>query len=215
MKKLLVTLSALTLVLSFAACGKQDVPPVTTDDTTVSSADTTTDTTEATTEATTAPETPDAGTNAALEVLNKIWDAYPADNKFSSFGGDMESAVMDAPGAVTLDAATLDRSLGFPQDSIDKISAGASLIHMLNTNAFTCGAYRVKDGEDTAVLAEAIRANIQARHWMCGYPETLRILTVGDTMISMFGNSDLIDAFVEAAQSVYTDLEIVVNEPIQ
>lgn len=27
MKKLLVTLSALTLVLSFAACGKQDVPP--------------------------------------------------------------------------------------------------------------------------------------------------------------------------------------------
>ena len=47
MKKLLVTLSALTLVLSFAACGKQDVPPVTTDDTTVSSADTTPDTTEA------------------------------------------------------------------------------------------------------------------------------------------------------------------------
>lgn len=230
MKKLLVTLSALTLVLSFAACGKQDVPPVTTDDTTVSSADTTTDTTEASKEttvssdtdaavtegtATSAPETPDAGTNAALEVLNKIWDAYPADNKFSSFGGDMESAVMDAPGAVTLDAATLDRSLGFPQDSIDKISAGASLIHMLNTNTFTCGAYRVKDGEDTAVLAEAIRANIQARHWMCGYPETLRILTVDDTMISMFGNSNLIDAFVEAAQSVYTDLEIVVNEPIQ
>lgn len=293
MKKLLVTLSAFTLVLSFAACGKQDVPPVTTDDTTVSSADTTTDTTEAskettvssdtdaavtegtatsapetsaaeettkateatateapvtsettkapaettettpaattettpsateatteatTEEATTAPETPDAGTNAALEVLNKIWDAYPADNKFSSFGGDMENAVMDAPGAVTLDAATLDRSLGFPQDSIDKISAGASLIHMLNTNTFTCGAYRVKDGEDTAVLAEAIRTNIQARRWMCGYPETLRILTVGDTMISMFGNSNLIDAFVEAAQSVYTDLEIVVNEPIQ
>mgnify|MGYP004504785637 FL=1 len=50
---------------------------------------------------------------------------------------------------------------------------------------------------------------------MCGYPETLRILTVGDTMISMFGNSNLIDAFVEAAQSVYTDLEIVVNELIQ
>ena len=50
---------------------------------------------------------------------------------------------------------------------------------------------------------------------MCGYPEPLRILTVGDTMISMFGNSNLIDAFVEAAQSVYTDLEIVVNELIQ
>lgn len=65
------------------------------------------------------------------------------------------------------------------------------------------------------MLAEAIRTNIQARRWMCGYPETLRILTVGDTMISMFGNSNLIDAFVEAAQSVYTDLEIVVNELIQ
>lgn len=204
---------------------------MTTADTAGSSADTTTDATEASQEttvssdtdaaatestATSAPETSATEeTNTALEVLNKIWAAYPADDKFSSFGGDVESAVMDAPGAVTLDAATLDRSLGFPQDSIDKISAGASLIHMLNTNTFTCGAYRVKDGEDTAVLAEAIRTNIQARRWMCGYPEPLRILTVGDTMISMFGNSNLIDAFVEAAQSVYTDLEIVVNELIQ
>lgn len=204
---------------------------MTTADTAGSSADTTTDATEASQEttvssdtdaaatestATSAPETSATEeTNTALEVLNKIWAAYPADDKFSSFGGDMESAVMDAPGAVTLDAAALDRSLGFPQDSIDKISAGASLIHMLNTNTFTCGAYRVKDGEDTAVLAEAIRTNIQARRWMCGYPETLRILTVGDTMISMFGNSNPIDAFVEAAQSVYTDLEIVVNELIQ
>lgn len=208
---------------------------MTTADTAGSSADTTTDATTDATEAsqettvssdtdaaatestaTSAPETSATEeTNTALEVLNKIWAAYPADDKFSSFGGDMESAVMDAPGAVTLDAATLDRSLGFPQDSIDKISAGASLIHMLNTNTFTCGAYRVKDGKDTAVLAEAIRTNIQARRWMCGYPETLRILTVGDTMISMFGNSNLIDAFIEAAQSVYTDLEIVVNELIQ
>lgn len=137
---------------------------MTTADTAGSSADTTTDATEASQEttvssdtdaaatestATSAPETSATEeTNTALEVLNKIWAAYPADDKFSSFGGDMESAVMDAPGAVTLDAAALDRSLGFPQDSIDKISAGASLIHMLNTNTFTCGAYRVKDGED-------------------------------------------------------------------
>ena len=85
---------------------------MTTADTAGSSADITTDATEASQDttissdtdaaatestATSAPETPDAGTNAALEVLNKIWAAYPADDKFSSFGGDMESAVMDAP----------------------------------------------------------------------------------------------------------------------
>lgn len=289
MKKLLATLAALTLVLSFAACGKQDVPPVTTDDSTVSSADTTTGTpdesrettassdtdaaatedttteapatseteeaaktteatsteapttsettmatkpaettetspaettattteaTEATTEDTTAP-TPDASANTALDVLSKIWAAYPADNKFSSFGGDIESAVMDAPGAVSLDAATLDRSLGFPQDSIEKISAGASLIHMLNANTFTCGAYQVKDGEDAAALAEAIRTNILARRWMCGMPDTVRILTVGDTVIALFAKDGIADTFVEAAQSVYPDLTVVVNDPIQ
>lgn len=294
MKKLLATLSALALALTFAACGKQDVPPVTTDDTSVSTADTTTDTsaetkettassetdavategttdapatseteettkateateattteapvptetttapaettettpaentatapaeteatTEATSEETTAPETPDAGANAALEVLSKIWGAYPADNRFSAFGGDVDTAVMDGPGAMKIDAATIDRMLGFPQDSVDKIGACASLVHMLNANTFTCGAYRVKDGEDAAALAESIRANIQARRWMCGYPETLRILTVGDTLVSMFGNGKLIDAFVEAAQSVYPDLAVTVNEPIE
>lgn len=296
MKKLLATLAALALVLSFAACGKQDVPPVTTDDSTVSTADTATDapeesrdttassdtdatvtedtsteapatneaeeaaktteaaateapaasetttaakpaettetapaettattpaatedTTEATTEATedTAAPTPDTGANAALDVMNKIWAAYPADNKFAAFGGDADNAVMDGPGAVSLDAASIDRTLGFPQDSIDKISAGASLIHMLNTNTFTCGAYQVKEGEDMTALAEAIRTNIQARRWMCGYPETLRILTIGDTIVAMFGNGQLIDTFVEAAQSVYPDLTVVVNEPIE
>ena len=175
-------------------------------------------TAEATTEApaeTTAPATPDAGDNAALKVLQAIWNAYPADDKFASFGGDIESAVMDAPGAIKLDAASMDRTLGFPQDAVDKIDAGASLLHMLNANTFTAGAFRIKDGEDAAALAESIRANIQARRWMCGYPDSVRILTVGDTLVTMFGNNTLLDNFVEAAKTAYPDLTVTVNEPVQ
>ena len=51
MKKLLTALTALALVLSFAACGKQETPVQTTNDTTTAA--TTEVTTEAATEATT------------------------------------------------------------------------------------------------------------------------------------------------------------------
>lgn len=188
---------------------------VTAETTTEATAETTTEAPAETTAETTAPTTPDAGENAALKVLQAIWDAYPKDNKFASFGGDVESAVMDAPGAIKLDAASMDRTLGFPQDAVDKIDAGASLLHMLNANTFTAGAFRVKDGEDAAALAESIRANIQARRWMCGYPDSVRILTVGNTLVTMFGNNTLLDTFVEAAKTAYPDLTVTVNEPVQ
>ena len=50
-----------------------------------------------------------------------------------------------APGNFSMDDADLlDSSLGFPAAEAGKIDGAASLVHMMNLNTFTCGAFHVK-----------------------------------------------------------------------
>ena len=46
--------------------------------------------------------------------------------------------------------------------------------------------------------------------WMCGFPETLIIVTVGeDYVVSAFGNGQVIEAFKTAITTVYGDAAVV------
>ena len=89
-----------------------------------------------------------------LDVLNKVWDSYTDDDiaLTAPAGGDMSEANMkdDAPGNVALDDAdTVAYLTSFPADMVDKLDAAASLMHMMNANTFTCGAFRLKDAANT------------------------------------------------------------------
>ncbi len=155
MKKIATILTALALMLSFAACGKTDKKPDSTSD--ASQTENTTVTTEPTTD-TSAPETDAASDPKAL--LDAIWNNYKEDDKFPAAGGDYDEANMvdGAPGNVGLaDADSVEHLTGFPAASIGEIDAAASLFHMMNGNSFTCGAYRVKEGTDVDALAQSIR----------------------------------------------------------
>ena len=213
MKKIATILTALALVLSFAACGKTDKKPNSTSD--ASQTENTTVTTEPTTD-TSAPETDAASDPKAL--LDAIWNNYKEDDKFPAAGGDYDEANMvdGAPGNVGLaDADSVEHLTGFPAASIGEIDAAASLFHMMNGNSFTCGAYRVKEGTDVDALAQSIRDAIQGRRWMCGFPDKIVIATVDNYIVSVFGLEDLVDNFRDTMLAVYPATSVVFDEPIE
>lgn len=213
MKKIATILTALALMLSFAACGKTDKKPDSTSD--ASQTENTTVTTEPTTD-TSAPETDAASDPKAL--LDAIWNNYKEDDKFPAAGGDYDEANMvdGAPGNVGLaEAENVENLVGFPAGSIDEIDAAASLFHMMNGNSFTCGAYRVKDGADMDALAQSIRDAIQGRRWMCGFPDKVLVATVDNYIVSVFGLEDLVDNFRDTMLATYSATSVVFDEPIE
>lgn len=153
----------------------------------------------------------------ALTLLNTIWDSYGEEDKFPAMGGDFseENMVDGAPGNYGIeDASMLDYSLGLPEASASMIDGAASLIHMMNANTFTCGAFHVSSSDNVSAVADSLRENILQRQWMCGFPDKLIVITVGDYVISAFGNEELIDTFKTKTTSAYESAELVYEEPV-
>lgn len=193
MKKILSLAAVLALALSLAACGS------------AASSSSPAGSTAAT------PDIADATT-----LLTEIWNAHTDDQKFSVTGGDYDNMVDDAPGKVNPDNGdTMNNLFGFPADMADKVDDAASLMHMMNANTFTAAAYHVADSSELDNLTSALRDSIQSRQWMCGFPDKLVILTVGDYVVAEYGATDLCDTFKDYAVSLYPSAKVVYDEAIQ
>lgn len=191
MKKLFAALLALTMILSLAACAKDETPD-------------------------TNPDEPELVDSTAISVLETVWNAYDEDNKFAVWGGDYNTMVDSAPGAMDItDAATIEQLTVLPQDQLDKVDEVVSLIHMMNTNSFTAAAFHLVDRDSAADVAEALRNAVQAKHWMCGFPDQLVIFSVNGCLVSVFGLTDNIDLFRTALTAQYPDAVVLYDEAIQ
>ena len=187
MKRTLSLILALVMAVSLMACGKKD-------DNKGSDTDTPAD---------------------SLTILNKVWESYTDDEKFPAAGGDIENSVDDAPGAFNVsDTDSLEYLLSVPADDAALIDDAASLMHMMNANTFTCGALRVKNGDDAAKLAEDLRDAIQNKQWMCGFPDKLVIATLGNYVVSVYGDEELVNTFRDKLQAAYSDAAIAYDEMI-
>ena len=75
-----------------------------------------------------------------------------------------ENMTEDAPGTFGItDADELDRMLGFPAADAEKIDNAASIMHMMNANTFTCGAYHLKNADDVKSVAADLKENVMGR----------------------------------------------------
>ena len=154
----------------------------------------------------------------AVSLLTTVWNSYQEEEKFSVIGGDFseENQNMNGPGKYSLeDGAALDSTLGFPADSIAKIDDAATLVHMMNANTFTCGAFHVTNSNDFDSTAASIKENILNRQWLCGFPDKLVIASVDNYIVSMFGDTQLIDTFKQKLTTAYSTVEIICEEAIQ
>ena len=132
-----------------------------------------------------------AAPTSALNILETVWNTYGEDEKFAVAGGDFSetNAREDAPGVFDLkDRALVDSELGLPETAA--VDEAASLVHMMNANTFTCGAFHVT-------------SNIMQRQWMCGFPDKLVVAEVGEYVVTVFGADDLVDTFMTHLNGIY------------
>ena len=191
MKKLFALLLAAVMALSLVACGGNDTK---TDEPSGDQA---------------------AEITSALSLLETVWNDYSDDEKFSVVGGgpDAEQMVDGAPGAFDLsDRSLAEYHLVLPETA--EVDEAASLIHMLNANTFTAGAFHVASSSDVDSVVSDLKDNIMNRQWMCGFPDKLVILTLGDYVISCYGAEDLVDQFSEKVTEAFTDAAVVCDEAI-
>ena len=122
---------------------------------------------------------------------------------------------MGDPGKFNIDdGAVMDTTLGFPAAFVDKIDDAASLVHMMNANTFTCGVFHVVNADDLSDVCAALEDNILQRQWICGFPDKLVIVKVGDYIVSFFGDNEIVDTFKTKLTEAYTSAETVCEEHI-
>lgn len=151
-----------------------------------------------------------------LEILTTVWNTYKEDELFSVFGGDYTNNVADAPGVFNLnDITTTETMLLVPEASASLIDKAASLFHMMNVNTFTCGAFHVKDSSTVQTFVDGVKANITGNQWMCGFPDTLIMVQVGeDYVVSAFGDQELINTFKTKLMASYEGSTLLVEEAL-
>ena len=161
-------------------------------------------------------EKPAEGTSAEPPTETpKPENTYSDEEKFPAAGGDSEHAVDGAPGSFDVsNADSLSYQLTFPADDASLIDSAASLVHMMNLNTFTCGAFHVADANNVARLADDLRTTIQAKRWMCGFPDKLVIVTVGQSVFSVYGNEELVNTFRDKLLASYPTAAAVYDEAI-
>ena len=154
----------------------------------------------------------------AAELLTKVWDEYKAsaseDVQFPIGGGDAENMTMDAPGKYDVSieggADGLTATYCVPADVIEKADSFATGIHMMMSNNFSTVALHVTDAANTEAVVTSIKDATINNQWMCGMPEKLIIVTVGeDYVVSAYGLEALIDAYEAAITTVYGDAAVV------
>ena len=152
----------------------------------------------------------------SVELLTNVWNTYEEADKFPIGGGDYENMVMDTVGAFDVTKTEdLDSLLGMPADGAAMIDDAASMMHMMNANTFTAGAYHLTDASLQQDLADLLKDNIMNRQWMCGFPDTLLIASVGgEYMVSAFGNAEIMENFKTKLQEQYEVTEVIYEESL-
>lgn len=152
---------------------------------------------------------------SSLEVFNAMWEKV--ETKFPVFGGKQdENAVMDAPGKYDMaDKDGLSYLLLIPESVQANIDDVASMVHMMNANTFTGAVLHLKAGT-AADAAKDIESAVMGNQFMCGFPEKLVILSVGDYVFYAFGNGEAVDSVVNSAKAnLKGEVSVICDKPIQ
>ena len=153
---------------------------------------------------------------SALEILENVWGAYAEEEKFPVSGGDPAENPMGAPGAYDMENAdSLTYTLLVPAEELANITDAASMMHMMNTNIFAGGAFRLAEGVTVSDFAAVMRESILGNQWMCGFPEKMMIAGIGgEYVIVSYGHADPMDSFAAHLAQCYPDAETLYSENI-
>ena len=218
MKKIIAFLLVAVMAMSLVACSNTGDNTTTAADTTPAQTTAAPETTGAAADETTGAadetisvEVPEG--NAATTVLRNAWANYSGE-KFFAMGGDYDAMLNETAGDVALTSDYLTYSLLVPAEQIANLAEVGSLMHGMNANTFTCGAYKLVEGADETAFVTAMQTAIQGNQWMCGFPETLLVVKAEGVLVIAFGNGEAVATFQNGLTTAYANAEIVINEAI-
>ena len=203
MKRMIaLTLAALLVMGTFAACTKGGETDVTT----------------------TVPTT-EAVKLDANTILSSIWGKFTEDELFPVTGGAPETygemieqdenyTMPDAPANYDMKyAESLSTYLCIPADQLANIDEVSYAQHAMMINNLACGVVHVTS--DAKTFADAVHEAIANNMWFCGQPEKLLIAVIGDEHVLIsYGLEVALNPVATHLAEVYPDAQVLYNEAI-
>ncbi len=153
---------------------------------------------------------------SALAFYTEVWAAFSEDNKFSCIGGDVEHST-EGPGQFLLTEENADsfKYLILVTDELYDMLENdvATLQHMMNTNTFSSAVAKLKDPGKASEFAKAYKTAIQGQQWMCGFPDKVVVISVGDYVVMAYGLEENIENLVAACSAVEEQSTVLIDAP--
>jgi len=152
----------------------------------------------------------------SCQYLAAIWEKFPEAERFAAYGGTVESATDNAPGELDMqNTEELTTKYLLPQDMLESVSEGASLVHMMNSNIFTAAVVKLRQPDQLTPLYEAWRNAIQNNRWICGQPDRLLMAKLDqDHLLMSFGSTQVMDQFATQLKAAVSDAEVLYQEAV-
>ena len=153
----------------------------------------------------------------ANEILVKAWEKYAANEKFSAVGGHYSGYTDNGPAKYDISkVADIEAVFCIPAAAVAMMDDAASLQHGMNVNNFSAMACHIKEGADMQTIIDGIKEKTLNNQWLCGHPDRLIIITIGDEyLVTAFGDGSIVDTFQSKVMSLYDNVpELVVDEDL-
>ncbi len=157
-----------------------------------------------------------AAVTRSAKILSTVWQAFGEDQRFSVYGGAIENAVDNGPGDLDItDTEELTTRYLLPENRLEAVKEGASLVHMMNSNIFTGVVFCLTDSGTVETLAKQWRDTIQGNRWICGMPDRLLLASVdSEHLLMAFGSKEILTVFQEKLSAQYPQTRILYQEPV-
>lgn len=156
--------------------------------------------------------------SSSKELYTAIWESYEEDEKFSVAGGDYDHANMEAPDTFDIQAHTEDFQtiVLVPDNMLTELDNDVTTLqNMMNTNTFSSAVMKLKDASKAAELAEQYKTAVQGTVWMCGFPDTVVVLSAGDYLITAYGEDEAIQTFKDKCTASDIGATLLVEAPAE
>ena len=154
---------------------------------------------------------------SALGLYNKIWGTYTDDEKFPSCGGDADHNSDEGPGFFDIEKnkESIQVNTHITDELLKTVTNdAATLMHMMNTNTFSSAIFHLKDASTAESFAKEYEKAVQNTRWMCGFPERVVVLSVGEYVAVAFGYEDLTSTFKTKCLAVDSSAKLLIDNAI-
>ncbi len=132
-------------------------------------------------------ENADGLSGSCEEILQKVYDTADLDTSFRDSLQYYETGALSADNCEYM-LGTTDVSYS---DSVYSVP-------MMSSVPYQCVILRLSEGEDAAAVKETLSQNADPAKWICVEAESVAVENVGDVVLAVMGDTDIVDAVKNA-----------------